>query len=118
MTPGDLTKCNILSIKGIDKINQVCYTQNKLENKTNILTNNKNKKENKMSQTQTINLPNQVVDSDWKDDIDYEAYEDEKTYVSPDKIKKETIARIKKSPIKLSIRNLVDWNKINEKVTA
>ena len=118
-TPGDLTKCNILSIKGIDKINQVCYTQNKLENKTNILTNNKNKQEpHKMSQTQTIKLPNQVVDSDWKDDIDYEAYEDEKTYISPDKIKKEAIAKIKKSSIKLSIRNLVDWNKVNEKLAA
>ncbi len=71
-----------------------------------------------MPQTEDIKLPKKVVDSDWKDDIDYEPYEDEKTYISPDKIKKETIMRIKKSPIKLSIRNLVDWNKINEKITA
>ena len=31
------------SIKSIDKIAQVCYTEIKLENKTNILTNNKHK---------------------------------------------------------------------------
>lgn len=71
-----------------------------------------------MSQTQTIKLPNKVVDSDWKDDIDYQSYEDEKTYISPQDIKKETIAKIKRSPIKLSIRNLVDWDKLTEKVTA
>lgn len=71
-----------------------------------------------MSQTQTIKLPTKVVNSDWKDDIDYQSYEDEKTYISPQDIKKETIAKIKRSPIKLSIRNLVDWDKLTEKVTA
>ena len=36
------------SIKGIDFFTQVCYTKDKLENKINILTNNKqNKKEKK-----------------------------------------------------------------------
>lgn len=69
-------------------------------------------------QTETINLPNQVIDSDWKDDIDYEAYQDEKTYISPAKVKKETITRIKKSPIKLAIRNMVDWDKIIKQATA
>ena len=71
-----------------------------------------------MAQTEDIKLPNKVVDSEWKDDIDYEPYEDEKTYVSPDEIKKETITKIKKSSVKLSIRNLVDWNRINEKMAA
>lgn len=71
-----------------------------------------------MSQTETINLPNKVIKSDWKDDIDYEAYQDEKTYISPAKVKKETIARIKNSPIKLAIRNMVDWNKIINKTAA
>ena len=65
-----------------------------------------------MTQTQTITLPNQVIDSEWKDDIDYQPYEDEKDYISPEKVKKETIAKIKKSPVKLAIRNMVDWNKI------
>ena len=69
-------------------------------------------------QTETINLPNQVIDSDWKDDIDYEAYQDEKTYVSPQSVKKETITRIKKSPIKLAIRNMVDWDKIIKQAAA
>ncbi len=38
-----------ISINTIDKNRNVCYTENKLENKTKILTNNKNKnkKENK-----------------------------------------------------------------------
>ncbi len=59
--------------------------------------------------TQTLTIPTKVVDSDWKDDIDYEPYEEEGTYISPNSIKKETIAKIKKSPIKLAIRNMVDW---------
>ncbi|MBR2994518.1 hypothetical protein IKF32_01205 [Candidatus Saccharibacteria bacterium] len=67
----------------------------------------------------TIKLPNQVIDSDWKDDIvDYEAYDNEKTYVSPKSIKKETLAKIKSSPIKLAIRNMVDWGEITNKVSA
>ena len=68
--------------------------------------------------SQTIKLPTKVVDSDWKDDIDYEPYEDEKTYISPDKVKKETIAKIKKSPVKLAISNMVNWDRIFDKVAA
>lgn len=64
---------------------------------------------------QTIKLPKQVIDSDWKDDIDYEPYEDEKTYISPSSIKKEAIAKIKKSSIKLSISNLIDWKRFDNK---
>ena len=71
-----------------------------------------------MPQTEDIKLPTKVVDSEWKDDIDYEPYEDEGTYVSPGSIKKETIAKIKRSPIKLSIRNLVDWSKVDQKLAA
>ena len=59
--------------------------------------------------TQALTIPTKVVDSDWKDDIDYEPYEEEGTYISPNSIKKETIAKIKKSPVKLAIRNMVDW---------
>ena len=68
--------------------------------------------------TQTIKLPKKVIDSDWKDDIDYEPYEDEKTYISPESIKKETIAKIKKSPVKLAIRNMVDWKSITKQLAA
>ena len=41
--PAYLTNRDNFSINTIDKITNVCYTQNKLENKTKILTNNKNK---------------------------------------------------------------------------
>lgn len=71
-----------------------------------------------MAQPQTITLPNEVINADWKDDIDYEPYEDEKTYISPESIKKETIVRIKRSPIKLAIKNMVDWDKILNQTTA
>ena len=68
---------------------------------------------------QTIKLPNKVIDSDWKDDIDYEPYTDEKTYISPNDVTKETIAKIKKSSIKLSVGGLWDWKgEKNKKVAA
>ena len=70
------------------------------------------------NQTETINLPNQVIDSEWKDDIDYEAYKDEKTYISPKSVSKETIARIKNSPVKLAIHNMVNWKAITNKIAA
>ena len=65
-----------------------------------------------------INLPKQVIDSEWKDDIDYVPYEEEGTYVSPQEVKKTTIDRIKKSPIKLAIRGMVEWDKIKENLSA
>ena len=68
--------------------------------------------------TTTIKLPKKVIDSEWKDDIDYELYQEEGTYISPSEVKKATIARIKKSPIKLAIRNMVDWDKVQEKLSA
>ncbi|MBR3052075.1 hypothetical protein IKG60_00445 [Candidatus Saccharibacteria bacterium] len=71
-----------------------------------------------MSQTQTIKLPNRVIDSSWKDDIDYEPYEDEKTYISPKKVSKATLTKIKNSPIKLAIGSMVDWKKIINKLAA
>lgn len=67
---------------------------------------------------ETINLPKEVIDSEWKDDINYETYKDERTYISPDEVKKTTITRIKKSPIKLAIRNMVDWEKIQKSLSA
>ena len=59
--------------------------------------------------TETIKLPTKVIDSDWKDDIDYEPYENEKTYISPNEVSKKTINRIKQSSIKLSINGLWSW---------
>ncbi len=71
-----------------------------------------------MANSTTLKIPTKVVDSDWKDDIDYEEYKDEKTYISPNSIKKETIAKIKHSPIKLAIRNMVNLENINKQVAA
>lgn len=61
-----------------------------------------------------LEIPNDVIDSDWKDDIDYVAFEEERTYVSPKEVKNATIKRIKDSPIKLAIRGMVDWQKIED----
>ena len=63
--------------------------------------------------TQTIKLPTKVIDSDWKDDID-----DEGTYISPSDVTKETIAKIKKSSIKLSIDGLWNWKGGKDKEVA
>lgn len=44
---------------------------------------------------ETLNIPVEVVDSGWKDDVDFEMYDNEKEYISPEKVNKETIERIK-----------------------
>ena len=91
-----------LSINTIDKIAHVCYTQIKLENKINILTNNnKNKNKRKTKMTETIKLPTKVIDSDWKDDIDYQPYEDEAKYISPEKVESATAEQAKRRNIKI-----------------
>ena len=69
-------------------------------------------------QTETINLPNRVIKSDWKDDIDYEPFADENTYISPSDVKKETIDKIKRSSIKLSINGLWNWKGEEDKKVA
>ncbi len=54
-----------------------------------------------------LNIPGQVVKSDWKDDVDvdYAIYGDnekqEREYISPDEVSKESIAMIKKRSQKL-----------------
>jgi hypothetical protein len=46
---------------------------------------------------ETFKIPTQVVDSDWKDDIDvdYAIYGNEKEYISPNNVSKESIQKIK-----------------------
>lgn len=68
--------------------------------------------------TQSIKLPKKVIDSDWKDDIDYESYDEEKQYISPTSIKKETLTKIKQSSVKLAIRNIVNWDKVKEQALS
>ena len=65
----------------------------------------------------TLTLPKKVIDSDWKDDIDFQAYKDEKTYVSPKNVKKTTINKIKKSSVKLSIGGLWSWKKVKQELS-
>ena len=45
-----------------------------------------------------LKLPTQVINSDWKNDIDvgYATYDQEMEYISPTKISKESIDKIKK----------------------
>ena len=55
--------------------------------------------------TETLKIPNTVVDSDWKDDVDvdYAIYggneKQEREYVSQEQLSKEKIDRIKKRKI-------------------
>lgn len=50
-----------------------------------------------MAETLKFNIPNEVVNADWKDDIDvdYATYKNEGEYVSPEKISKESLRQIK-----------------------
>ena len=102
----------------------MCYNQNKLENKTKILTNktetsgdknknNQNKKEN-IKMTEKLKIPNQVVESDWKDDVDYQTYgtdQEEMEYISPTEVSKESINKIKARNLKRGQTILSIFNK-------
>ena len=48
--------------------------------------------------TETIKLPTEVIDSDWKDDIDYEPYknEDKYKYIQPQKVESATAEQAKR----------------------
>ena len=75
--------------------------------------------------TKTLNIPDQVVDSDWKDDIDtdyatredvgYEIYGDnekiEGEYISPRKVSKESLSHIKDFQVKLAFKGLNKFRK-------
>ncbi len=53
--------------------------------------------------TEKLDLPTKVIDSDWKDDIDYETYgnnKQEREYISPVEISKESIEKIKSRNLK------------------
>lgn len=112
-------KISKTSIIIIDKNAYVCYNESKLENKTNILTtgdknkNNKNKKEN-IKMTEKLKIPNQVVESDWKDDISYQTYgtdQEEMEYISPAEVSKESINKIKARNLKRGQTILNIFNK-------
>ena len=51
--------------------------------------------------TETIKLPTKVIDSDWKDDIDYEPYTNEAEYIQPQKVEATTAEQAKRRSIKI-----------------
>ncbi|MBR2994196.1 hypothetical protein IKF43_02280 [Candidatus Saccharibacteria bacterium] len=51
--------------------------------------------------TERLKLPTEVVDSDWKDDIDYTPYEDEMNYISPENVENATAEQAKRRNIKI-----------------
>lgn len=85
--------------------------------------------------TQTLNIPNQVIDSDWKDDIDvgyatstddngldFAIYGDDETkegeYISPSEVSKESIKRIKNRQIRLAFTGLRKFRQREQKELA
>ena len=48
--------------------------------------------------TETLKIPKEAVNSNWRDDIDegYVTYDNEKEYISPTEVSKESINMIKK----------------------
>ena len=48
--------------------------------------------------TETLKIPNQVINSDWRDDVDFETYgtdKQEREYISPAEVSEESIEMIK-----------------------
>lgn len=67
--------------------------------------------------TQTLNIPNKVIDSEWKDDIDvdYAIYGNDEgqegEYISPKTVSKESIDQIKNFQVKLAWNGLKRFRK-------
>ena len=69
--------------------------------------------------TQTLNIPSEVVDSEWRDDIDadyatredvdlenqFAVYEKEGEYIDPSKVSKVSIKKIKSFREKIAFKN-------------
>lgn len=49
----------------------------------------------------TLNIPKDKIDSDWTDDVDYEPYENERDYIPPAEVSKESISKIKAIKLRL-----------------
>ena len=69
----------------------------------------------------TLNIPNEVIDSDWKDDIDvdYAIYGNDETeegeYISPTSISKESIEKIKKfEDVKLAFSGIKQFRRAEQ----
>ena len=97
-----MTKYQKLSINTIDFFHKVCYTQIKLENKTNILT-NKTKTNIKLIKIKR----NQMAINTFKIPTSYQYYEGEASYVSPAEVSDETLTRIKNRRIGAKISEIM-----------
>ena len=65
--------------------------------------------------TEKLRLPNEVVDSDWKDDIDFTPYKNEADYVPPAEVEKATVEQAKRRNVKIG--HIALFSK-NEKLAA
>ncbi len=74
--------------------------------------------------TETLKIPNQVINSDWRDDVDldFETYgtnKQEREYISPAKVSKESIEKIKARRLnKERGKKLLTLFSRNEKIAA
>lgn len=65
----------------------------------------------------TLNIPNEVIDSDWKDDVDvdYAIYgnteKQEGEFISPESVSKESLNKIKNFQVKLAFGGLQKFRK-------
>ncbi len=51
--------------------------------------------------TEKLKLPPNVVNSSWRDDIDYAPYEDEMNYIPPENVENATAEQAKRRNIKI-----------------
>lgn len=63
-----------------------------------------------------LKTPTEVIDSDWRDDVDYEAYADEANYVQPKEVEKATAEEAKKLNVKIG--HVALFSKENDKLVA
>ena len=48
-----------------------------------------------------LEIPNKVIDYDWRGNVDYEAYADEANYIQPEKVEKATAKEAKRRDVKI-----------------
>ena len=60
--------------------------------------------------TEIIKLPNKVINSDWRDDVDYETFDNEAEYIQPQKVETATAEQAKRRNIKLGREALFSRN--------
>ena len=67
---------------------------------------------------ETLQLPKNVIKSDWKDDIDWEPFAGEENYISPAEVKDTTAEQAKALKEKLAISSLIRFRREMRKEAA